>query len=93
MVCKLEAMRSLVARAAASGGEDGGEIALIAKVVASEDAETVCRDAQRIVGSSSLMAMNPLSALQQDARGVGLMGPPNDVCRGLVTARLFEEIR
>ena len=88
MTGRVEAIRALVS-SVADAEDRSGELSLIAKVVGSEGAEAVCRDAQRIVGTDSLMATHPLSAMQQDARAVGHMGPPNDVCRDLVTRPWF----
>jgi alkylation response protein AidB-like acyl-CoA dehydrogenase len=90
MVCGLEAIRGLVERCGQPDADGDEDLALIAKAYASEGAETVCRDAQHILGSASLMATNPLSILQQDARSVGLMGPNNDACGVIVTNHLLE---
>jgi alkylation response protein AidB-like acyl-CoA dehydrogenase len=90
MVCRLEAIRSLVERCGQPGGDGNEDLALIAKAYASAGAETVCRDAQHVLGSASLMETNPLPALQQDARCVGLMGPNNDTCGVIVTSHLRE---
>jgi alkylation response protein AidB-like acyl-CoA dehydrogenase len=89
MICRLEAIRGLVERCGQSDAEGDEDIALIAKVYASEGAEAACRDAQHILGSASLVATNPLSILQQDARSVGLMGPNNDACGVIVTNHLL----
>lgn len=55
---------------------------------ASETAEAICRGAQELAGSAAFSRGHALNRLAQDARAVTLMGPPNYLCRELVTARL-----
>lgn len=84
---RLAAVRGMVDAATQPDGDRTGP-ALTAKVFASETAETICRGAQEIAGSAAFSRTHPLNRLAQDARAVTLMGPPNYLCRELVTADL-----
>ncbi|MGY3684490.1 acyl-CoA dehydrogenase family protein [Streptomyces sp. TE33382] len=84
---RLAAVRGVVDAATRADG-DRTVPALTAKVFASETAETICRGAQEIAGSAAFSRTHPLNRLAQDARAVTLMGPPNYLCRELVTSGL-----
>ncbi|MGG8409908.1 acyl-CoA dehydrogenase family protein [Streptomyces sp. 12297] len=84
---RLAAVRGVVEAATAPPGDRSGP-ALTAKVFASETAEAICRGAQELAGSAAFSRGHALNRLAQDARAVTLMGPPNYLCRELVTARL-----
>ncbi|MER5985965.1 acyl-CoA dehydrogenase family protein [Streptomyces sp. NPDC001787] len=84
---RLAAVRGVVDAATRPDG-DRTVPALTAKVFASETAEAICRGAQEIAGSAAFSRAHPLNRLAQDARAVTLMGPPNYLCRELVTAGL-----
>ncbi|GHH43364.1 acyl-CoA dehydrogenase family protein [Lentzea cavernae] len=80
----VSAIRGVV-QAATQGDGDRSRAALTAKVFASERAESICRVAQEFAGSAAFARTHPLNRLAQDARAVTLMGPPNHLCRELVT--------
>ncbi|WP_316529407.1 acyl-CoA dehydrogenase family protein [Kitasatospora brasiliensis] len=84
---RLAAVRGVV-EAATRPSPDCTAAALTAKVFASEEAEAICRGAQEMAGSAGLSQGHPLNRLAQDARAITLMGPPNYLCRDLVTWRL-----
>lgn len=84
---RLAAIRGVVESATRTAGDRTGP-ALTAKVFASETAEVICRGAQELAGSAAFSQEHRLNRLSQDARAVTLMGPPNYLCRELVTARL-----
>ncbi|GHE35587.1 acyl-CoA dehydrogenase [Streptomyces vinaceus] len=84
---RLAAVRGVV-EAATAAPADRSAAALTAKVFASETAEAICRGAQELAGSTAFSRGHALNRLAQDARAVTLMGPPNYLCREMVTARL-----
>ncbi|MDL2082237.1 acyl-CoA dehydrogenase family protein [Streptomyces sp. GXMU-J15] len=86
---QLAAVRGVVESTTGERG-DRTSPALTAKVFGSETAETICRTAQGMAGSAAFSRNHPLNRLAQDARAITLMGPPNYLCRELVTARMAQ---
>ncbi|MFD0384012.1 acyl-CoA dehydrogenase family protein [Streptomyces stramineus] len=87
LAARVEAARALVERAGRRDSAEPGITTLHSKLIASTTSEEVCQEALRLLGSAGFLRSHPLNKLAQDARAVGLMGPTNDLCRELVSAR------
>lgn len=81
---RLEAARAVVERAGARTSDAPGLTTLHSKLYASTAAEEICLDVARMLGSAGYREGSRIGRLLADARGVGLMGPANDLCRELV---------
>lgn len=84
LATRLEAARATVERAGARTAPDPGLATLHSKLHATAAAEEICLDVARMLGSAGYGAGGGADRLLADARGVGLMGPTNDLCRELV---------
>ncbi|MCY0952987.1 acyl-CoA dehydrogenase family protein [Streptomyces sp. H27-S2] len=84
LATRLETVRAAVERAGARTAADPGLATLHSKLYATSAAEEICLDVARMLGSAGYRAAGSADRLLADARGVGLMGPTNDLCRELV---------
>ncbi|OKK14264.1 acyl-CoA dehydrogenase [Streptomyces sp. CB00455] len=84
LATRLETVRAVVERAGARTAADPGLATLHSKLHATAAAEEICLDVARMLGSAGYRDGGAAGRLLADARGVGLMGPTNDLCRELV---------
>lgn len=84
LATRVESVRAAVERAGARTAADPGLATLHSKLYATTTAEEICLDVARMLGSAGYRAGTTADRLLADARGVGLMGPTNDLCRELV---------
>ncbi|MER5571375.1 acyl-CoA dehydrogenase family protein [Streptomyces goshikiensis] len=84
LATRLETVHAAVERAGARTAPDPGLATLHSKLHATATAEGICLDVARMLGSAGYGAGTAADRLLADARGVGLMGPTNDLCRELV---------
>ncbi|MGW1777070.1 acyl-CoA dehydrogenase family protein [Streptomyces sp. NPDC002104] len=84
LATQLETVRAAVERAGARTAPDPGLATLHSKLHATAAAEEICLGVARMLGSAGYRAAGTADRLLADARGVGLMGPTNDLCRELV---------
>lgn len=87
LATRLEAARGVVDRAGARTAPDPGAATLHSKLFASTVAEEICLEAARLLGSEAYSAVSRLNRMLDDVRGVGLMGPTNELCREILAAR------
>ncbi|PRH79882.1 acyl-CoA dehydrogenase [Streptomyces solincola] len=86
LATRLEAARAVVTVAGARTSAEVGLMTLHSKLHATAAAEDVCLEVARMLGSAGYREGARIGRLLGDARGVGLMGPTNDLCRELVAA-------
>lgn len=81
---RIETMRSLVMRAAKGINKNQSALSYYSKILASEEAEKVCRECQQIIGGRAFIRGNESERLCRDARAIALMGPVNDLARDIL---------
>lgn len=79
------AARAMVESVAPATEAERGTLSLQSKIVASERAEAVVADCQRLLGSAGFMRGHAINRIANDVRAVGLMGPTNDLCREILS--------
>ena len=91
MATELEAARQLVFYAARlkDGGQPSLQQASMAKLKATEMAESVCSDAIQIFGGYGYMEDYPVARLARDARGTKIYEGANDIQRLVVSRSLL----
>lgn len=93
MAVKVEAMRTLIYRAAAllaAGDPDGPHQAAIAKLFAGRAAFQVVDDALQIHGGYGYSTEFPLERMLRDVRALQLGGGTNEILRNRIAASLLE---
>jgi alkylation response protein AidB-like acyl-CoA dehydrogenase len=85
LAARVEAVHACVEHAGRRDSAEPGTAVLHSKLFASAEAEHVCAEAQRLLGSAGYLHTHPVNSLARDARAVALMGPTNELCRELVS--------